>query len=116
MQTHVKVLGVVYLAVGACMLLGAVFLALTMGSVAGIVGATAEPQDAAIAIPVLGLAGTASGGDARYFRPAQPHHWLRSSLFQALVANRRYRSFGGQPDQCSAWDGGRRVRTVGIAE
>lgn len=59
MQTHVKVLGVVYLAVGACMLLGAVFLALTMGSVAGIVGATAEPQDAAIAIPVLGLAGTA---------------------------------------------------------
>lgn len=59
MQTHVKVLGVVYLAVGGCMLLGAVFLALTMGSVAGIVGATAEPQDAAIAIPVLGLAGTA---------------------------------------------------------
>ena len=59
MQTHVKVLGVVYLAVGACMLLAAVFLALTMGSVAGIVGATAEPQDAAIAIPVLGLAGTA---------------------------------------------------------
>ena len=59
MQTHVKVLGVVYLAVGACMLILAVFLFLTMGSVAGIVGATAEPQDAAIAIPVLGLAGTA---------------------------------------------------------
>ncbi len=59
MQTHVKVLGVVYLAVGACMLILAMFLFLTMGSVAGIVGATAEPQDAAIAIPVLGLAGTA---------------------------------------------------------
>ena len=59
MQTHVKVLGVVYLAVGACMLILALFLFLTMGSVAGIVGATAEPQDAAIAIPVLGLAGTA---------------------------------------------------------
>src|SRR5436309_2464295 len=59
MQTHVKVLGVLYLAVGACMLLLALFLFLTMGSVAGIVGATAEPQDAAIAIPVLGLAGTA---------------------------------------------------------
>jgi hypothetical protein len=58
MQTHVKVLGVVYLAVGGCMLLLALFLFLTMGSVAGIVGATAEPQDAAIAIPVLGLAGT----------------------------------------------------------
>ena len=30
MQTHVKVLGVVYLAVGACMLLAAMFLFLTM--------------------------------------------------------------------------------------
>jgi len=59
MQTHVKVLGVVYLAVGGCMLLGAAFLFLTLGGVAGIVGATAEPQDAAIAIPVLGFAGTA---------------------------------------------------------
>jgi len=59
MQTHVKVLGVVYLAVGACMLLLALFLAMTMGSVAGIVGATAEPRDAAIAVPILGIAGTA---------------------------------------------------------
>jgi hypothetical protein len=59
MQTHVKVLGVVYLAVGACMLLAAMFLFLTMGGVAGIVGATAEPQDAAIAIPILGFVGTA---------------------------------------------------------
>ena len=59
MQTHVKVLGVVYLAGGACMLLAAMFLFLTMGGVAGIVGATAEPQDAAIAIPILGFVGTA---------------------------------------------------------
>jgi hypothetical protein len=59
MRTHVKVLGVLYLAVGACMLLLALFLALTMGSVTGIVGATAEPQDAAIAIPILGIAGMA---------------------------------------------------------
>ena len=59
MRTHVKVLGVVYLAVGACMLLLALFLALTMGSVTGIVGATAEPQDAKIAIPILGIAGMA---------------------------------------------------------
>jgi len=58
-QTHVKVLGVMYLAVGGCMLLGAVFLVMTMGGVAGIVGATADPEDAAIAIPILGIAGTA---------------------------------------------------------
>ena len=59
METHVKVLGVVYLAVGGCMLLAALFLAVTMGGVAGIVGATAEPHDATIAIPILGFAGTA---------------------------------------------------------
>jgi len=58
-QTHVKVLGVIYLAVGGCMLLGALFLALTLGGVAGIVGAAADPDDAAIAIPILGIAGTA---------------------------------------------------------
>jgi hypothetical protein len=59
MQTHIKVLGVVYLAFGGLMLLGALFLLVMMGGVAGIVGASAEPEDAAIAIPVLGFAGTA---------------------------------------------------------
>lgn len=62
MQTHVKVLGVLYLAVGGCMLLGALFLAMTMGGVAGIVGASADPEEAAIAVPILGIAGTALAG------------------------------------------------------
>jgi hypothetical protein len=38
---------------------GALFLILATGSAAGIVGAAAEPEDAAIAIPVIGIAGTA---------------------------------------------------------
>jgi hypothetical protein len=59
MQTHVKVLGILYLVVSACSLLMAAFLLLVMGGTAGLVGATADPQDAAIAIPVLGIAGTA---------------------------------------------------------
>jgi hypothetical protein len=59
MQTHVKVLGVIYLALGGLLLVLALFLAVTVGGVAGIVGASADPEDAAIAIPVLGLAGTA---------------------------------------------------------
>lgn len=58
MQTHVKVLGVIYLAVGGLMLVLALFLLVTMGGVAGIVGASADPEDAAIAIPILGFAGT----------------------------------------------------------
>lgn len=59
MQTHVKVLAVIYLAVGGLMLCGALFLGLTLGGAAGIVGAAADAEDAAIAIPVIGIAGTA---------------------------------------------------------
>ena len=44
------------------MLIGALFLAMTMGGVAGIVGASADPEDAAIAVPILGIAGTALAG------------------------------------------------------
>jgi hypothetical protein len=58
MNTHVKVLGVLFIAVSALFLLGAVFLALAMGSAAGIVGAAADPDDAALAIPIIGIAGT----------------------------------------------------------
>jgi hypothetical protein len=59
MQTHVKVLGVLYLAVSAFFLVSALFFLVAAGSAAGIVGAAAEPEDAAIAIPVIGIAGTA---------------------------------------------------------
>jgi hypothetical protein len=58
MQTHVKVLGGLYLVVSGVFLALALFLAVAMGGAAGIVGAAADPQDAAIAIPVLGIAGT----------------------------------------------------------
>lgn len=59
MQTHLKVLAVIYLAVGGLMLCAALFLGLGSGVAAGIVGASADPDDAAIAIPILGIAGTA---------------------------------------------------------
>jgi hypothetical protein len=62
MTTHVKVLGVLYLAASALSLLGAMFLMLVFGGTAGLVGFTAEPSDAAIALPVLGIAGTALVG------------------------------------------------------
>lgn len=62
MRTHVKVLGVLYLALSGCFLVMAVFLLLVMGGTAGIVGAAADAQDAAIAIPILGITGVALGG------------------------------------------------------
>lgn len=59
METHVKVLGVLFLAVSALSLLGALVLLLVLGGAAGVVGIAADPGEAAIAIPVLGMAGTA---------------------------------------------------------
>lgn len=59
MITHVKVLGVLNLVCGAFMLIGAMLLALVLGGTAGIVGAAADAEDAAIAIPILGIAGSA---------------------------------------------------------
>jgi len=59
MTTHIKVLGVLYLVLSAFTLLAAVFLALVFGTASGIVGLNADPHDAAIALPLIGLAGTA---------------------------------------------------------
>jgi hypothetical protein len=59
MDTHVKVLGVLYIALSALGVLAALFIGLTLGGSAAIVGAAADPRDAAIAIPIIGFAGTA---------------------------------------------------------
>ena len=59
MDTHVKVLGVLYIALSALGVLTALFIGLTLGGSAAIVGAAADPRDAAIAIPIIGFAGTA---------------------------------------------------------
>src|SRR4051812_42237353 len=59
MTTHVKVLGVLYIVLSAFSLVAALFLALAFGAVTGIVGMNAESHDAAIALPIIGLAGTA---------------------------------------------------------
>lgn len=59
MATHVKVLGVLYIAFSAIGLILALFAALALGGVASLVGATADFEDAAIAVPVLGFTGMA---------------------------------------------------------
>jgi hypothetical protein len=59
MTTHIKVLGVLYIVLSAFGLLAAMFLALVFGTASGIVGMNADPHDAAIALPIIGLAGTA---------------------------------------------------------
>ena len=58
MDTHVKVLGVLHIAMGALGLIGALLLMLVFGGVAGVVAADGDP-DAAVAFSIIGLTGTA---------------------------------------------------------
>jgi hypothetical protein len=58
MTTHVKVLGALYLALSAIGLLVAGFVFLALISAASVVGVAADPDEAALAIPIIGIAGT----------------------------------------------------------
>jgi hypothetical protein len=58
METHVKVLGALQIAFGAMGVMLATLMIFVFGGVAGIVGASDDPE-AAIAVPIIGLTGTA---------------------------------------------------------
>jgi hypothetical protein len=58
MQTHVKVLAVLFIVFSALGVLAALGILAVFGGAAGLVGATAEGEEAAIALPILGLTGT----------------------------------------------------------
>jgi hypothetical protein len=59
MTTHVKVLGVLYIVLSSIGLVGALFLMLAVGTAGSIVGLNADAHDAAVALPNIGIAGTA---------------------------------------------------------
>jgi hypothetical protein len=59
MDTHVRVLGVIYIALGVLGLMGAALMLIGFGGVAGIISASADPDEAAVAIPILSIVGTA---------------------------------------------------------
>jgi hypothetical protein len=58
MDTHVKVLAVLHIAMGAIGVVGACVLMLVFGGAAGIIGSMGDP-DARIAMPILGITGMA---------------------------------------------------------
>ena len=58
MTTHVKVLGILYIVLSSLTLCAALFLALGIGMASGIVAANAG-SDAAVALPIIGVAGSA---------------------------------------------------------
>ena len=62
MLTHVKVLGILFIALGLLGLVGVLVIALVFGGAAGIVSVAADdPEATAIAVPILGTVGTAIG-------------------------------------------------------
>src|SRR5919204_5110081 len=58
MHTHVKVVGVLHIILGSLGVVFALFMLLAAGTVAGIVGSSAEARDAAVAVPIIGMFGT----------------------------------------------------------
>ena len=59
METHVKVLAILYIALSALVALTALFMLMALGGASAIVGSTASPDDAAIALPIIGVTGMA---------------------------------------------------------
>lgn len=59
MTTHVKVLGVLYIVLSALGVCAAMVIGLGLGIAGGVVGSSASPEDAAVALPIIGVAGTA---------------------------------------------------------
>ena len=59
MDTHVRVLGVLYIALGVLGLIFATFTMIGLSGAAGLISASAEPDDAAVAIPILSIVGSA---------------------------------------------------------
>jgi hypothetical protein len=59
MDTHVRVLGVLFIALGVLGLIFAAFMLISLGGAASIISASADSDDAALAIPILSLVGTA---------------------------------------------------------
>ena len=58
MATHVKVLGFLYIALSTLGLMAALFMGLIFGTASGVVGMNADSREAAMALPIIGLAGS----------------------------------------------------------
>jgi hypothetical protein len=58
MATHVKVLGILHLALGICGLLAALLILVAFGGIASLVGLAGRSESAEIAVPILGMIGT----------------------------------------------------------
>lgn len=58
MAQHVKILGILHIVFGALCVLAGVIVLVVMGGIAGLVGASDQSPDSAVAIPILGGIGS----------------------------------------------------------
>ena len=59
MYTHVKTLGILHIVFGSLGVLLGIAAMLVFGGIAGIIGINDQSGDAAVAVPIIGLVGTA---------------------------------------------------------
>lgn len=57
MAQHVKILGILHIVFGGLCILGGLICLAVMGGIAGVVGASDQSQDAAMAVPILAAIG-----------------------------------------------------------
>jgi hypothetical protein len=61
-ETHVKVLAILYIVFSAFLVLGAITLLMVFGGASALAGLNAPPEEAAVAMPIIGLTGMALAG------------------------------------------------------
>ena len=54
METHIKIIAILHITLGAMAIFAALTLLLLMGGIAGILGASDQSPEAALAIPIIG--------------------------------------------------------------
>lgn len=64
MQTHVKVLAILHIVFGGLGLLAAAFLLLLFGGISSLIGINAPPEEATVAVPIIGGIGLLISGMA----------------------------------------------------
>ena len=115
MQTHVKVLAILYIVLGALGVLTAITLLLLIGGAASIVGMAADQRDALIAVPIIGIAGTALVMFLLALSlPGIVAGWGLLQV-QAVGATAHDRTVGAEPAEHSFRDGPRCLRSLGAA-
>ena len=114
MQTHVKVLGVLHIVFGALGVLVALGIMAIFGSMAGLIGVSAD-HDAVVAAPIVGVIGTLIMVLILDSLHTWDHHRLGHYELQDLGADLGHRAVRLRVDSRAVRNHSRHLRIVGAA-